>query len=238
MSSPICEINFYEENRKRKRTRADKEFESGPTDCTPLEAKTEAQAHYILSINSNIITFGIGPSGTGKTAVATMLAVDEFKKGNIKQLVVTRPIVEVGDTLGFLPGTVEQKQAPYLAPIYSVLLSRLGRGQLEYCLKAGSIEAIPLELMRGRNFNDCWVLLDEAQNTTVGQMKMFLTRVGKNAKVVINGDVNQIDIDCQSGLIDATHRFNKIPGVGFCYFTWDDVVRSRIVKEILKSYEA
>jgi phosphate starvation-inducible PhoH-like protein len=219
-----------------KRTKFDKVNEAPPESRAPLRALTEAQGHYILSIKNNPITFGIGPAGTGKTAVAVMSAADAFLDGSIERIIITRPIVEVGDTLGFLPGTVEQKHAPYLVPIYAVLESRLGRGRLEYALKAGQIEATPLELMRGQNFDNCWVLLDEAQNTTIGQMKMFLTRIGRNAKVLINGDIEQIDIEAPSGLTDALNRLQDHPQIGICEFTWEDVVRSPLVKTILRAY--
>jgi phosphate starvation-inducible PhoH-like protein len=203
----------------------------------PLRALTETQAHYLLSIDDNIVTFGIGPSGTGKTAVATMRAADEFAAKRIEKIIITRPIVEVGNTLGFLPGTVEMKQAPYLAPVINELEARLGKGPLDYALKAKQIEATPIELMRGCNWHNCWVIIDEAQNTTVGQMKMLLTRVGRNCRVIINGDVNQIDIRVESGLVDALERLPGVCGVGVVEFTWEDVVRSRFVKDVLRAYE-
>jgi len=203
----------------------------------PLRALTETQAHYLLSINDNIVTFGIGPSGTGKTAVATMRAADEFAAKRIEKIIITRPIVEAGNTLGFLPGTVEMKQAPYLAPVINELEARLGKGPLDYALKAKQIEATPIELMRGCNWHNCWVVIDEAQNTTVGQMKMLLTRVGRNCRVIINGDVNQIDIRVESGLVDALGRLHSVCGVGVVEFTWEDVVRSRFVKDVLRAYE-
>lgn len=212
-------------------------MDAEPENRSPLRALTEAQVHYLFSIQNNIVTFGVGPSGTGKTAVATMRAADEFSAEKIKKIIITRPIVEVGHTLGFLPGRVEDKQAPYLAPIYDVLYSRLGKGPLEYAMKAGYIQATPIELMRGINFNDCWVILDEAQNTTVRQMKMFLTRIGRNCRVIINGDVNQTDLCGTSGLEDALDRFSETNNIGIVEFTWEDVVRSAIVKDILKAYE-
>lgn len=221
-----------------KRTRLDKVTDAPAESRKPLQALTEAQGHYLAAIQTRTIVFGVGPSGTGKTAVAAMSAADRFLAGDIERIIITRPIVEVGATLGFLPGTVEQKHAPYLVPIYAVLESRLGRGRLEYALKAGQIEATPLELMRGQNFDNCWVLLDEAQNTTIGQMKMFLTRIGRNAKVLINGDIEQIDIDVPSGLTDALNRLQGHPQIGICEFTWEDVVRSALVKDILRAYEA
>lgn len=221
-----------------KRTRLDKVNDAPAESHKPLRALTEAQGHYLNAIDAKTIVFGVGPSGTGKTAVATMRAADAFLAGDIERIIITRPIVEVGATLGFLPGTVEQKHAPYLVPIYAVLEARLGRGRLEYALKAGQIEATPLELMRGQNFDDCWVLLDEAQNTTIGQMKMFLTRIGRNAKTLINGDIEQIDIDVPSGLSDALRRLRGHPQIGICEFTWEDVVRSPLVKDILRAYEA
>lgn len=221
-----------------KRTKMDKELEAAPVSRAPIKALTEAQAHYLISIESKPITFGVGPSGTGKTAVSVMRAADEFLAGDIERIIITRPIVEVGSTLGFLPGTVAQKHAPYLQPIYSVLNARLGKGRLEYALKASQIEATPLELMRGTNFDNCWVLCDEAQNTTIGQMKMFLTRIGRNAKLIINGDPDQIDINAPSGLVDAIDRLGDCPQIGICEFGWEDVVRSPLVKTILRAYDA
>ena len=216
-------------------TKRQKEMDYVPT-REPIRALTEAQGHYLLSIENNIVTFGVGPSGTGKTAVAVMRAADEFLAQRIERIIVTRPIVEVGNTLGFLPGAVEEKQAPYLAPVMNELYARMGKGPLEYALKAGQIEATPIELMRGTNFHDCWVILDEAQNTTITQMKMFLTRVGRNCRVIINGDAEQIDIKGTSGLVDAIDRLPDVCGVGVVEFTWDDVVRSRFVKDVLRAY--
>lgn len=231
--------NSYDEGERRrtKKTREEKMVEAGPSWTQIVEAKTEAQGHYLLSIASKTVTFGVGPSGTGKTMLAAAAAADAFLQGHTNKIIVTRPAIETGDTLGFLPGTLDEKFAPYIAPVYGVLLARMGKGPLEYALKAGQIETTPLELMRGMNFNDTWVVLDEAQNATISQMKMFLTRIGKNAKVIINGDPNQCDLECQSGLTDALNRVTHIEDIGHVQFTHEDVVRSRLVKQILASYE-
>lgn len=202
----------------------------------PIEALTEAQGHYIVSILSNIITFGIGPAGTGKSYIAAGLACDMLKSGEIDKLIITRPGVEAGESFGFLPGELEEKYAPYLDPFREILNERLGKSFAEYLIKTKRIEARPLAYMRGSTFKNCMAILDEAQNTTTQQMKMFLTRIGHNCKVVVDGDGDQKDIKTESGLTDAVKKLAKVKGVGVVNFEVDDIVRSGIVRDIIIAY--
>lgn len=199
-------------------------------------ALTEAQRHYILSIQSKIITFGVGPAGTGKTFVAAAMACEQFANKSINRIIVTRPVVETGRSLGALPGTLGEKFSPYIAPLYEVMQQHLGKSQLEYALKAGQIRALPLEFMRGMSFDDTWVILDEAQNSTPEQMLMLLTRIGQNCKLIVNGDPAQSDLRMRSGLDDALNKLEGIPDVGMVEFDLSDIVRSGIVKKILTRY--
>lgn len=207
-----------------------------PRKRRPLECKTEAQGHYLLSMKSNQLTFGIGPAGTGKTFVCTRLAAELLESGEIQKILVTRPAVEAGGGLGFLPGTVDEKFAPYFAPFKQVLEDYFGRSHLENLMKSGKIEIQPLEYIRGLTFDNCFVILDEAQNTTPMQMKTFLTRLGEFSTVVINGDPSQKDIPGPCGLIDAVARLDDCPRVNVCEFTEEDIVRSGLVKDILIRY--
>jgi len=202
----------------------------------PLEAKTEAQAHYIMGIEANTLTFGVGPAGTGKTYICTRIGAKLLDEKRISRLVVTRPAVEAGGGLGFLPGTIHEKFAPYFAPFRDVLEDYFGKSHVEYLIKTGAIEIQPLEYIRGLTFDDAFVILDEAQNTTPGQMKLFLSRIGNYSRVVVNGDVTQKDIDGVSGLEDAMDRLEGLKGVGIIEFDEDDIVRSGICKEIMKRY--
>lgn len=202
----------------------------------PLSPQTEAQDHYMRAINGSKLTFGLGPAGTGKTYVAAAMAADALKAKTIKKLLLTRPAVEAGESLGFLPGLLEEKFAPFMRPFLDVLNERLGSGFVNYALKDGRIEALPLAYMRGMTFKDCWVILDEAQNTTPVQMKMFLTRIGQGSKVIVNGDASQKDIPGRSGLVDAVQRVSKLRDVRVVNFTRDDVVRDGLVQEIIDAY--
>lgn len=202
----------------------------------PLEAKTEAQGHYMIAIEGNQLTFGVGPAGTGKTYICTRIGAQMLKDKVIKRLIVTRPAVEAGGGLGFLPGTIHEKFAPYFAPFRAVLDEVFGASHVDYLIKDGQIEIQPLEYIRGLTFDNCFVILDEAQNTTPGQMKLFLSRIGEYSKVVVNGDITQQDIDGVSGLTDSIDRLTGLDMVEVCEFDEDDIVRSGLCKEIIKRY--
>jgi phosphate starvation-inducible PhoH-like protein len=202
----------------------------------PLEAQTQAQGHYICALQSSELIFAIGPAGTGKTYVASAFAADLLQSNAIERIIITRPNVEVGAGFGFLPGELEEKYAPYLDPFREVMIERMGLSQYEYALKVETILPKPLAFMRGATFNNAFVILDEAQNCTPSEMKMFLTRIGKNCTVVVDGDPEQCDLHGPSGLNDAVDRLEKIPGVAVVEFTEDDIVRSGLIKDILIAY--
>lgn len=202
----------------------------------PLEAQTEAQGHYICALQDSELVFAIGPAGTGKTYVAATYAAEQLAFKKIERIIITRPNVEVGTGFGFLPGELEEKYAPYLAPFREVMIERMGLSQYEYALKAEKILPQPLAFMRGATFNDCLVILDEAQNCTKAEMKMFLTRIGRNCTVVVDGDPEQCDLNVPSGLNDAIHRLEGLEGVSIVEFTEDDIVRSGLVKLVLCAY--
>lgn len=206
-------------------------------DRSPITPMNEAQRRYIGAIKSFDLTFATGPAGTGKTWLCAALAAQALNEGHIDKIIITRPAVEAGEHLGFLPGELEEKFDPYLQPFRDVLNERLGKSFVEYLLKMGRIEATPLAYMRGRTFKNAYVILDEAQNTTPMQMKMFLTRIGHNCKVIVNGDMSQKDIHGQSGLDDAVARLAWIPAVKHVKFGKEDIVRSGLVGEIVKAYD-
>jgi phosphate starvation-inducible PhoH-like protein len=205
----------------------------------PIRAKTIGQKHYVETIRQKDIVFGIGPAGTGKTYLAVVLAVASMKAGRIKKIVLTRPAVEAGENLGFLPGDLQEKVDPYLRPLYDALNDVLGPDQVTKAMDRGLIEIAPLAYMRGRTLNDSFVILDEAQNTTPEQMKMFLTRLGFGSKMVITGDITQIDLPRgqHSGLVEAREVLKSIPEIGFIYFTEQDVVRHTLVQKIINAYD-
>lgn len=203
----------------------------------PLTPKTKKQEHYLHALENFEITFGIGPAGTGKSYVATSWAAEELKANRVEKLIFTRPAVEAGEKLGFLPGELNEKFAPYLTPVREILDERLGKGYVEYLLKTGRIEATPIGYLRGRTFNDTIVLLDEAQNTTPEQMKMFLTRFGRNCTMIIEGDITQKDIHGPSGLEDAISKVSYIPTIKVIEFSEEDIVRSGLVSEIVQAYK-
>lgn len=203
----------------------------------PLKPLTLNQKAYMASIRANIVTFAIGSAGTGKTFIAGAMAADMLRAGEIDALVVTRPGVEAGKDWGALPGELKDKFAPFMEPIVDVLNERLGKSAVEYLIKHERIQFKPLEFMRGKTFSRCFYLLDEAQNTTPTQMKLFLTRIGENCKVVVDGDIQQKDIRGLSGLEDAVKRFGLSDFFGVVEFGIDDCVRSGITREILKGYE-
>lgn len=204
-----------------------------------IKAKTPNQIEYIKSVKENDICFAIGPAGTGKTYLAVAFAVSALKKGIVKKIVLARPAVEAGESLGFLPGDFREKIDPYLRPLYDALEEMLPFEQLKNNIERGIIEIAPLAFMRGRTLNNAYVILDEAQNATIMQMKMFLTRLGPNSKAIITGDITQIDLPSfsQSGLIQVKQILQHIDGVGFVYFDKGDVVRHKLVKDIIDAYE-
>ena len=205
----------------------------------PIRPKTLGQKEYLNAIRNNAITFGVGPAGTGKTYLAVAMAVKAFKAKEVSRIVLTRPAVEAGEKLGFLPGDLQQKVDPYLRPLYDGLFDMLGAETYERLVEKQIIEVAPLAYMRGRTLDDSFIILDEAQNTTPEQMKMFLTRMGVGSKVVVTGDVTQIDLPerTRSGLVDALHVLKQVKGIAQCYFTEKDVVRHRLVQEIIKAYD-
>ena len=206
----------------------------------PVRPKTLGQKEYLKAIQTHPITFGVGPAGTGKTYLAVAMAVKAFKSKDVERIILTRPAVEAGEKLGFLPGDLQQKVDPYLRPLYDGLFDMLGAETYERLVEKQIIEVAPLAYMRGRTLDDSFIILDEAQNTTPEQMKMFLTRMGVGSKVVVTGDVTQIDLPdrTRSGLVDALQILKNVDGIAQCYFTEKDVVRHRLVQEIIKAYEA
>ncbi|HIG43327.1 MAG TPA: PhoH family protein [Gammaproteobacteria bacterium] len=203
-----------------------------------LEAKTPSQQRYISAIKNNCLTFGIGPAGTGKSYCASAIAAEALQTGRIERLILTRPAVEAGEHLGFLPGALDEKFAVYIEAFRDALNERLGAGAVDYLLRHGRIVAAPLAFMRGKTFgNDSFVILDEAQNTTISQMKMFLTRIGEHCKVVVNGDIDQSDIRGPNGLADAVRRVRGLPNVHIHSFNRSDIVRSGLVRDLMDRYE-
>ena len=205
-----------------------------------LKARTPGQSVYLENIASHDITFGIGPAGTGKTYLAVACAVDALERSAVQRIVLTRPAVEAGERLGFLPGDLSQKVDPYLRPLYDALYDLMGFERVQKAFERNALEIAPLAFMRGRTLNNAFVILDEAQNTTPEQMKMFLTRIGFGAKAVVTGDVSQIDLaKCQlSGLIDAERVLKRVKGIAFSRFTSADVVRHPLVARIVDAYDA
>ena len=205
----------------------------------PIKAKTVGQQHYMRAIQKNTITLGVGPAGTGKTYLAVAAAVAAFRERTVNRIILTRPAVEAGERLGFLPGDLQNKVDPYLRPLYDALYDMLGPETFQKYQERGSIEVAPLAYMRGRTLDDSFIILDEAQNTTKEQMKMFLTRLGFGSKIVITGDVTQIDLpsDKTSGLKDAIRVLDGVKDIAICRLTSADVVRHALVQEIINAYE-
>ncbi|MFT8373069.1 MAG: PhoH family protein, partial [Liquorilactobacillus satsumensis] len=205
----------------------------------PIRVKSFGQRQYVQAIRNNDLIFGIGPAGTGKTFLAVVMAISALKKNQVERVILTRPAVEAGESLGFLPGDLKEKVDPYLRPIYDALHAILGKEHTERLLDRGVIEIAPLAYMRGRTLENAFVILDEAQNTTRAQMKMFLTRLGFGSKMVVNGDQTQIDLPrghSQSGLIDAQRVLQGRPHIAFVNFDAADVVRHPVVAEIIEAY--
>lgn len=205
----------------------------------PVRPKTLGQKEYINAIQSNSITFGVGPAGTGKTYLAVAMAVKAFKAHEVMRIVLTRPAVEAGEKLGFLPGDLQNKVDPYLRPLYDALFDMLGQETFQKLFEKQVIEVAPLAYMRGRTLDDAFIILDEAQNTTPEQMKMFLTRMGVGSKIVVTGDITQIDLPdkTKSGLIDALEVLTNVQGIAKTNFTDKDVVRHRLVQAIIVAYD-
>lgn len=205
----------------------------------PIRVKNMGQKNYVEAINKSDVVFGIGPAGTGKTFLAVVCAIAAFKRGEVSRIVLTRPAVEAGESLGFLPGDLKEKVDPYLRPIYDSLYAILGTNTTDRLMERGTIEVAPLAYMRGRTLDDAFVILDEAQNTTDAQMKMFLTRLGFNSKMIVNGDMTQVDLPGRqkSGLLDAKEILKGIDQIKFINFTSADVVRHPVVAKIINAYE-
>ena len=203
-----------------------------------IRVKTIVQKQYVSRIRNTDIVLGIGPAGTGKTYLAVVLAVTALKEGKVKRIILTRPAVEAGESLGFLPGDLQEKVDPYLRPLYDALNDVMGSDQVAKSLERGLIEIAPLAYMRGRTLDDSFIILDEAQNSTAEQMKMFLTRLGFGSKMVITGDVTQIDLPRgkKSGLVEAERILREVEEIGFIYFTEQDVVRHTLVQKIIVAY--
>lgn len=205
----------------------------------PIKPKTLGQKEYVKAIAANTITLGIGPAGTGKTYLAVAMAVTALRNKQISRIILTRPAVEAGEKLGFLPGDLQTKVDPYLRPLYDALYDMLGTETFQRYMEKNVIEIAPLAYMRGRTLDDSFIILDEAQNTTGEQMKMFLTRLGFNSKIIITGDITQIDLPSEkkSGLKEAQRVLKNIEDIAICNLTYKDVVRHRLVQQIIKAYE-
>lgn len=205
----------------------------------PIKPKTLGQKKYIDLIRHNMIVFGVGPAGTGKTYLAMAMAISAFKNNEVSRIILTRPAIEAGEKLGFLPGDLQSKVDPYLRPLYDALYQIMGPESFARNMEKGLIEVAPLAYMRGRTLDNAYIILDEAQNTTPAQMKMFLTRIGFGSKVIVTGDVTQKDLPAgaKSGLEVATRVLKKVEGIGFCSLTNQDVVRHPLVQKIVKAYD-
>ena len=216
----------------------DKDFICNTIQGRPIKPKTLGQKDYVEQIRKKMIVFGVGPAGTGKTYLAVAKAVRAFQDRQVRRIILTRPAVEAGENLGFLPGTLNEKVDPYLRPLYDALSDMLGADQLKRYMDDGTIEVAPLAYMRGRTLNDAFVILDEAQNTTEQQMKMFLTRLGFNTKMVITGDVTQVDLTVpKSGLATIEHILDGIDDIAFAHLKPEDVVRHALVGKIVAAYD-
>jgi len=227
-SSPHSNPDLYPPSRSYKST-------SSPP--KPIQAQTKAQDKFLSAIKTHTLVFGLGPAGTGKSYCAAAMAAEALISGDIDRIIFTRPAVEAGNSLGFLPGKLEEKFDPYFSAFKSCLISNAGKGIIECALKNGNITVEPLAYMRGKTFNRAFVVLDEAQNCTPDEMKMFMTRIGKQSTIVINGDLGQADIRCYSGLHDAIKRVHNVKGVYVHEFDYNDIVRSDIVKDIIMCYD-
>lgn len=227
------------ENSKESYADLDKEFIGYTIQGKPIKAKTHGQQKYVKAIRDNMMVFGIGPAGTGKTYLAMAMAIQAFKNNEVSKIILTRPAIEAGENLGFLPGDLQSKIDPYLRPLYDALYQIMGADSFIKNSEKGLIEVAPLAYMRGRTLDNAFIILDEAQNTTPAQMKMFLTRIGFGSKVVITGDLSQKDLpfSTESGLEQASFVLKQVDEIGFCYLTNKDVVRHPLVQKIVHAYE-
>lgn len=232
-------INLAREGEEKRLQELTNDFVAVTAKGRPIHPKTLGQKEYLAAIRANPITFGVGPAGTGKTYLAVAMAVKAYKAKEVDRIILTRPAVEAGEKLGFLPGDLQNKVDPYLRPLYDGLFDLLGAEAFQRLLEKQTIEVAPLAYMRGRTLDDAFIILDEAQNTTPEQMKMFLTRMGANSKVVVTGDVTQIDLPdkTRSGLVDALKVLRGIRGIAQIQLSEKDVVRHRLVQQIVKAYE-
>ena len=233
-------INLAREGKEKRIRELTEDFIAVTAKGRPIRPKTLGQKEYLQAIRQNTITFGVGPAGTGKTYLAVAMAVKAFKAKDVSRIILTRPAVEAGEKLGFLPGDLQQKVDPYLRPLYDGLFDMLGAETFERLAEKQIIEVAPLAYMRGRTLDDSFIILDEAQNTTPEQMKMFLTRMGNGSHVVVTGDITQIDLPerTRSGLVDALEVLRGIEDIAQIRFTEKDVVRHRLVQSIVKAYAA
>lgn len=232
-------LTLSEENKETAVVEIDNDLVCTTVSGKPVRPKTLGQKQYVDAIRNKMITFGIGPAGTGKTYLAIAMAVSAFKKDEVNRIILTRPAIEAGEKLGFLPGDLQSKVDPYLRPLYDALYQIMGAESFAKNMEKGLIEVAPLAYMRGRTLDNAFIILDEAQNTTPAQMKMFLTRIGFGSKVIVTGDLTQKDLapNTRSGLEDAARILKKIDDLAFCTLTSKDVVRHPLVQKIVKAYE-
>lgn len=232
-------LSLSEDDKEEKIVEIDKDIVARTFLGKPIKPKTLGQKQYIDMIREKMIVFGIGPAGTGKTYLAMAMAVNAFKKNEVERIILTRPAIEAGEKLGFLPGDLQSKVDPYLRPLYDALFEIMGAESFNINLEKGLIEVAPLAYMRGRTLDNAFIILDEAQNTTPSQMKMFLTRIGFGSKVIVTGDGSQKDLppNVKSGLDEAVKILKDIPEIGFNKFSTRDVVRHPLVQRIVKAYE-
>jgi phosphate starvation-inducible PhoH-like protein len=233
------EVHLYLQTVGRRSPQEQQAYMDIRTKKATITARGENQVQYIRNILQHDISFGVGPAGTGKTYLAVACAVQALEAERVSRIILVRPIVEAGEKLGFLPGDIAQKVHPYLRPLYDALYEMIGFEKVDQLIEKDIIELLPLAYMRGRSLNDSFIILDEAQNTTVEQMKMFLTRLGFNSKAVVTGDVTQIDLNNRrdSGLVNATEVLKDTPGISFTHFQVSDVVRHPLVQTVVEAYE-
>ena len=234
----ISIVNEHPQEAKESLAELDRDIICHTMSGKPIKPKTVGQRTYVNSIEKSMIVFGVGPAGTGKTYLAMAKAITAFKNNEVGRIILTRPAIEAGEKLGFLPGDLQSKVDPYLRPLYDALYEIMGADAFMKNMEKGLIEVAPLAYMRGRTLDNAYIVLDEAQNTTPAQMKMFLTRLGFNSKMVITGDITQIDLPngAKSGLKDCIKILKNIDDIGTCFFDEKDVVRHRLVQDIIKAY--